>query len=80
MNRHVQMGGYQQQQPIGQYVSREAHEKMVRKYENALRMLKAQNLAVIDKLKILMRKMYEQEKMVKDYILSGVLNGSAEAS
>ncbi len=65
---------------MGQYVSREAHDKMVRKYENVLRMLKAQNLAVIDKLKILMRKMYEQEKMVKDYILSGVVNGSAEAS
>jgi hypothetical protein len=53
---------------------------MVRKYENALRMLKAQNFTVIDKLRILMRRMYDQEKMVKDYILTGAINYTTEAS
>ena len=61
-------------------MSRETHEKMIRKYENVLRMLKAQNIAVIDKLRILMKRMYDQEKMVKDYILTGVINDTTEAS
>ena len=61
-------------------MSRDAHEKIVRKYENALRMLKAQNLTVIDKLRILMRRMYDQEKMVKDYILMGAIDYTTEAS
>lgn len=80
MHRHGQMGQYQQQQPLGQYVPRDTHEKMIRKYENVLRMLKAQNIAVIDKLRILMKRMYDQEKMVKDYILTGVINDTTEAS
>lgn len=58
--RQVQMNSYPPQQPSGQFVPRDIYEKMVKKYENALKILKAQNIGVIEKLKILTKKVFEQ--------------------
>ncbi len=61
---------YTFQQASNQYVPKQTHEKLSKQYEITLKMFKSQNVKIMEKLKLQIRKTQEQYTMVRDWIIS----------
>ena len=67
----------QTQKTPGQFISIEDHDMSIKQYRITLTMIKNQNNALIEKMKMQITKANEQYKMVKDWILSTEINESS---